>query len=670
MQKRFHSTTSPSTKQKLWKELIQIEKSLHKSRQESISHAENRAISSIKKKSKYFFSYAKKFAKTSTCIGPLKDINNKYIHSNKEIADILSSQYKSVFSVPETACPPKEVLFNSPSTLNNITFSPEDFIIAINELSPTAGSGPDGLPTILIKKCKSSFSKALHILWTTCYDAEMTPASLKHSHIIPKFKDGLKSLPENYRPIALTSHIVKIFEKVVRTKITNYLEENNLFNDNQHGFRQSRSCLSQLLAHYDQITELLETDTGVDVIYLDFSKAFDRVDFETLLQKLNTLGIGEKIGRWIHSFLTNRTQSVIVNKTSSSTEDVLSGVPQGSVLGPLLFVIMISDIDTHVRNSTVRCFADDSRISKGITNVADATQLQIDLEAIYEWASTNKMKFNDKQFELIRYRTPRNPIQDFTSYLSQSGQVIQEKAQVKDLGILMTNNCSFAAQAKKVISTLRNMASWILRTFKARDRTTLVTSWKSLVQPINDYCCILWSPYQAGLINQMESIQWSYLRKCNNVRVNDYWDALKKHKTSSLQRRRERYFIIYTFKIIHKLVPPTGLIIRPSARRGKMLAITTTNHTSTARYHSFNMVAPRIWNSLPASIRNLPLTTIDSFKHHLDKILHLIPDEPHIPSLIHKRRADSNSIPHMIHLSFPERNLSAQYPTLQRTHSG
>ena len=285
-----------------------------------------------------------------------------------------------MFSIPENPCPPPEKLFNNATAFMDITFNEEDFHNAIDELSPNAGAGPDGLPSVLLKKCKSSFSKALHILWSTCYDNETTPSSLKKSHIIPIFKDGLKSLPENYRPVALTSHLIKLFEKIVRTKITNFLEESGGFNDNQHGFRRGRSCLSQLLNHFDYVTEQLEKGLCVDTVYLDFSKAFDRVDFKTLLRKLKTVGIGGKIGCWIQSFLTNRFQAVTVNKSISSYEAVLSGVPQGSVLGPLLFVIMIGDIDEDVQFSNVSCFADDSRVTKGVPNVKDATQLQTDLE--------------------------------------------------------------------------------------------------------------------------------------------------------------------------------------------------------------------------------------------------------------------------------------------------
>ena len=166
--------------------------------------------------------------------------------------------------------------------------------------------------------------------------------------------------PANYRPVALTSHIIKLFEKIVRKYIVAYMEENDLFNPTQHGFRAGRSCLSQLIAHFDYISQQLEKGHNVDVVYLDFAKAFDKVDFLITMEKLKKLGIAGKIGRWIHAFLTNRTQSVILEGKRSDPVSVKSGVPQGSVLGPLLFLVLIGDIDQGVVSAFVSSFAEET----------------------------------------------------------------------------------------------------------------------------------------------------------------------------------------------------------------------------------------------------------------------------------------------------------------------
>ena len=152
---------------------------------------------------------------------------------------------------------------------------------------------------------------------------------LKEAHVIPVHKGGHQGVAANYRPIALTSHLIKVFEKVIRNKLVEYLEENNLFNSGQHGFRTGRSCLSQLLDYHDRIISLLERGLNVDSIYLDFTKAFDKVDHKILLAKLSALDIRGKLLTWIESFLSSRTQSVIVNGVLSKPCPAISGVPQG-----------------------------------------------------------------------------------------------------------------------------------------------------------------------------------------------------------------------------------------------------------------------------------------------------------------------------------------------------
>ena len=187
------------------------------------------------------------------------------------------------------------------------------------------------------------------------------------------------------------------------------MEENDLMNSNQHGFRKFRSCLSQLIQHYDYILEQICSGNSVDVVYLDYSKAFDVVDHNILLRKLKRIGISGKIGHWIHNYITNRSQKVSINGKFSRNEPVGSGVPQGSVLGPILFLIMISDIDKNVITSNISSFADDTKISHVIKLRQDCEDLQASLNQIYEWSHKNNLKFNEDKFQALRYG-PKNEI--------------------------------------------------------------------------------------------------------------------------------------------------------------------------------------------------------------------------------------------------------------------
>ena len=248
---------------------------------ETADFNEKQAISNIEKNSKYFFSYIKKFSKVKSNVGPLKNENDELTADPMEMAELLSKQYSSVFSIPTDV--PQETPVSNDHTpcIDNIIFNENDIINAIDELRPNSSSGPDGFSAALLKHCKESLSKPLHIFWKKSHQNGQVPKILKSAHITPIYKSKCKSLPVNYHPVASTPHLMKIFEKIVRNNLVTYLDQNNLFNPIQHGFRKGRSCLSQLLSHYDKILPLIENGLNVvDVVYLDFAKAFDKVDIK------------------------------------------------------------------------------------------------------------------------------------------------------------------------------------------------------------------------------------------------------------------------------------------------------------------------------------------------------------------------------------------------------
>ena len=653
---QFEQSTEDRRKEKIREKLIQIELLIQKSHFDNRSRKEQRAVKAIKTNSKYFFAYAKQFSSTRSKVGPLLDELKEYTSSSPKMANILSTQYSSVFSKPiETPYHTEED--TNIESLTDIDFSEKDIVDAIDELKNNSASGPDGIAAIFLKKCKNSLSKPLFQLWRKCLDLGISPCKLKEAHIIPIYKGGHQGLASNYRPVALTSHLIKIFEKVVRNFIVKFLEENKLFNISQHGFRNGRSCLSQLLSHYDKILEILASGSNVDAVYLDFAKAFDKVDHGILLKKLSLLGIRGKLLEWIKSFLSCRKQMVLVNGVLSDPAPVTSGVPQGSVIGPLLFLVLIGDIDKNIVSSFLSSFADDTRLLRKVSGVRDASSLQTDLEAVYQWAEDNNCAFNNKKFEALRYGIDEI-LKLTTSYTAPDGTLISVKDHIRDLGVTMSADATFKEHINKIYQSANNMCSWILRTFQSRSPELMLTLWKSLVLPILDYCSQLWSPFKIGDIQRIENVQKAFTRKIQSSNRKDYWERLKTLGLYSLQRRRERYCVIYVWKILENLVPnlsgSTRITAKTTLRFGRLCNIpsslksTASSRLQSLRDSSFCVNGPNLFNALPSHIRNMTNVGLPKFKAELDRYLKTIADEPLSQGYTACRRAASNSLIHMI----------------------
>ena len=552
---------------------------------------------------------------------------------------MLKEQYEGVFSPPrrDTIITDPDTFFNahpeSPHQLTNIQVTEQDIISAINKITPNAAAGPDGFHAQLLKNCREQLALPLRLLWSKSLECGHVPQTLKYGTITPIHKGGSKGIAKNYRPVVLTSHLIKIIERVIRAKLVTFLEDTNALNDGQHGFRRGRSCLSQLLSHFDNILQDIQEGDNVDVIYLDFAKAFDKVDHGILLHKLQKLGVHGELGKWLHSFLSNRKQRVTVRGTLSEASDVVSGVPQGSVLGPLLFLIMVGDIDRDLEHSRATSFADDTRIVKKITSHQDASLLQEDLEKILKWAEDNNMVLNGDKFELLRYGQQED-LKNSTQY--RCGQEeITAKTSVKDLGVKMSNDATFSQHMFHVTAVAKQLAGWVLRTFQTRNAKCMLTLWKSLILPRTEYCCQLWSPHKVTDIAQIEAPQRTFTSKINGVQHLNYWERLKELNLYSLQRRRERYTIIYVWKILEQRVPNVSIQETNHPRRGRLCYVRTTpgatHRIKTLVHHSFTYNGTRLFNCIPASLRNMTGLAPDTFKTHLDKWLADIPDQPPTP---------------------------------------
>ena len=407
---------------------------------------------------------------------------------------------------------------------------------------------------------------------------------------------------------------------------------------NQHGSKIGRSTLSQLLEHHREIIKMLENGHNVDSIYFNFAKAFDKCDHGIVMGKVKTLGVSGKLGRWIHNFLTGRQQKVVVNGKSSSSSHVTSGVPQGTVLGALLFLIYISDIGDNIE-SIKKIYVDDTKVKKAIANVEDVEILQADLDKLYDWAKSNNMVFNGKKFQIVRYGPNEDMKMDTIYFTDETNEVIEQFETLRDLGVIISETATFDAHIEHVSKKVRQKIGWVLRTFYCRQTQFMKTIFKSLILPHIDYCSQLWMPLKATGIQEIEKLQKYFMNRIPEIKGLNYWDQLIQMKMLSLQRRQERYRILYVWKIMEGQAPNCGLTWTSSeGRTGRKCDVPQRNTKATAaiqtlREQTFQVNGPQLFNSLPGYLRNISSCPLDDFKFKLDKYLQKIPDEPNVRGL-------------------------------------
>ena len=489
----------------------------------------------------------------------------------------------------------------------------------------------------------------MFLLWKYSFESGKIDPRYLSQLVAPAFKGGSKLEACNYRPVSLTSHVIKIFERVIQKKLLDYLEKNNIISCNQHGFRQGCSCLSELLSHFYQLYENLGNGLDSDTIYLDFSKAFDKVDHALLIKKLKLYGIKGKLLDWIKSFLSNRVQKVVVDGKVSFSANVISGVPQGTVLGPLLFLLFVNDLELNVKHSMLKLFADDSRLIKSVhptSSCIDSEKLQYDLDQILDWAAKNNMLLNEDKFQLLShhvhafapcinmrllFQLPFAECQYERSYVLPNGLTLSRESSVVDLGICVTDDFSFQCHINQISQKANLKCSWILSVFHSRESNLMLTVYKALILNILEYCCPLWSPHRVEDIAKIEAVQRRFTSKITAVADMNYWDRLKALNMFSLQRRRERYLLIYLWKIINAKVPnDVNITWHNHIRRGVVADIPRTPSTvakiNSAYDNFFKVKVAKLWNCLPKYVNTK--TSLESFKMNLDSFLFEVSDCP------------------------------------------
>ncbi|MCP3679704.1 MAG: reverse transcriptase family protein, partial [Gammaproteobacteria bacterium] len=384
---------------------------------------------------KEFFNYIRNKKVLKTSIGPLATLDGSLTNDDNQIADILNSYFVSVFTTENSNFLPSSTMrVNNEKALSDIVISESDVLNAINKLKINKTPGPDRISPRVLKQIKCEISRPLAQIFNTSLRTGTVPKDWKIANVTPIFKKGNKSHPGNYRPISLTSVVCKLLETIIRDKIVKHLEENELIRDSQHGFRNNRSCLTNLLDFFHDIINMFDETKAVDIVYLDFQKAFDKVPHKRLIDKLGAYGIRGNVCKWIENWLTERKQRVVINGKESGWMNVTSGVPQGSVLGPVLFLIYIDDIDEGL-SCKISKFADDTKIGNRVDTPNYRLRIQRDLEKVYERSQKWQMSFNIDKCKVLNVGS-----NNINSRYNMNSTVLDNVTKEKDLGVTISDD--------------------------------------------------------------------------------------------------------------------------------------------------------------------------------------------------------------------------------------
>lgn len=490
------------------------------------------------------------------------------------------------------------------------------------QLSISKATGLDGLSTRIIKIAAPIIVTNLTIIFNQSISTGIFPNEWKVTRVIPIFKDGTKNDMNNYRPISIISVIAKVMERLVHGQLYSYLIETDLLSDSQHGFRPLHSTLTALLEITNKWGECIDSGELNGVIFLDLKKAFDTVDHHILFTKIKLYGITGLAYDWFVSYLSNRTQYCMVNGRLSQPLTVKTGIPQGSVLGPLLFIIYVNDLPNCLESTRCNLFADDTQISASATSIIEIEQtLNEDLKKISDWMIANKLSLNvgKTEYMIIGSRQRLSQVQ-YQPKISIGELEIRRVKSTKSLGLIIDETLTWSEQVdhitKKVITGLG-----ILR--RIRDfvpHNTLLTVYWSLIQPYFDYCSPVWAGLGKTLSLKLQKLQNRAARIINRDSYDiSSSDCLSKLNLSNLETRRDQQISTVMYKVSHNQVPD---------HLGKLFRRTCQQHSFNTRQAEYDFVPPKpntnylkntfsyrgsvVWNKLPVELKSS--TSLNIFK--------------------------------------------------------
>lgn len=500
---------------------------------------------------KYFWSFIRN-QKNDADLPAQVCYNNISVSGAKNIANMFAQYFGSVF-IPDTPMCQRQDQVSLKSYFCDRAFSRSEIREALKKLNGNRSVGPDGVPGYIIKGCADLFVEPLLHIFNRSIQTSTYPRDWQMSKVIPLFKKGAKHEVINYRPVTILNAASKVFEIALFNRLYDEIKHN--ISECQHGFLPNKSTLTNLITFSQFVHNAFNNKKQVDVIYTDMEKAFDRVKHSHIINSLYQNNVTSNLIYLLQSYLINRQQYVEVRGARSDIYTSTSGVPQGSNLGPLLFLIAINDICSNISNSKTLLFADDFKIYREITSIEDCICLQRDLENVVDWCSANAFKFNNKKCSTMSLTLNRN-IVHYNNYNINDTQLQRSKNE-KDLGVMVDCNLGFTDHIINMVNEAHKTMGFIVRSTKGFNVECCIRLFDSLVLPRLEYGSIIWSPQYEIWIKTIERVQRKFLKYMFFKKFGFYPNQgynncllLKQFNRLSLENRRIKICLIYIYKIL------------------------------------------------------------------------------------------------------------------------
>jgi len=583
-----------------------------------VQEYERKLAANVKNDSKSFYKYVRSRQKKRDRVGPITDGKGSLITEDEQTAEELNEYFCSVFNKEDEVNIPEAMKMfdgDEEQRLKTVTFTKEKVTAELKKLKTDKSPGTDAMHPKFLKEVSEELGGILAHIMEQSMVTGVIPQDWRDALIVPIFKKGSRNEAKNYRPVSLTSIVCKVMERIIKEGMIEHYEKYSVILNSQHGFTKGRSCLTNLLDFFEEMYKKMDEGKAVDIVYLDFAKAFDKVPHKRLGKKLEASGIGGNLLKWLKQWLSDRRQKVGIRGKYSKWSRVGSGVPQGSVLGPLLFVVFINDIDSGIV-SKISKFADDTKMGRGVDTKEEADVLRKDIEGLHRWAEEWQMMFNTEKCSVMHMGKTNKKFQ-----YEMGGTILRETEEERDLGVIVNNSNKPSRQCAEAAKKANKVLGMIKRTIVSREKEIMLELYKSLVRPNLEYCVQVWCPYLRQDVEKLEKIQRRATKMIKGFGNLAYEERLRRCKLTTLEKRRDRGDLIETFKIVtgRDKIPAQRLFkfsVDKRTRGHRYKINKETAGTIMQRFYSTRVV--NSWNKLDDEI--VAADSVMEFKKRLTKI--------------------------------------------------